>query len=383
MKAYAILRGFPGLGRVISGFELLRHLENQYKAIVKVSTYFQGDRYINTKGYSSSVKVDEKDISSIGIISVSKSGEKIIEDIVSFNPDIVIIDGEPILLQNLKNSHLNLYIVSLLNPFDINNPYNQKSSQDFFRYMYSFADLSIVHGLWEENKPTNFNDYISVNSIVRDSISKVSLSENSNSIVCLLGGGSKSVNNGFTLGTIEIAKQVVDVAILNEQLDFTIYTSDEIIKNKITNYIITKGDDIKNLKVVSRISDEREIYSKASLIIARAGRNTISELLTMNMPSIIIPTTANFRGTEQLTNCTRIESFNFPNIKAHHLDSGSDVLNQKMLQLFNTSSSRKNEVFIPGNKKAIDALLAIMNRQSSNNLIELGPNEIIIKTNNI
>lgn len=374
MKVYAVLRGFPGLGRVIAGFELLRHLESHYKAIIKVSTYFQGDGYINTKGYSSSIKVDEKDVSSVGIISVSKSGEKIIEDIVSFNPDIVIIDGEPILLQNLKISYPNLQIVSLLNPFDINNPHNQKSSKDFFSYMYSFADLSIVHGLWEEKKPINFKNILSINSIVRDSIPAILPSENSNSIICLLGGGSKSVNSGFTSGTIEIAKQVIDLAISNEKLDFTIYTSDEIIKNKITNHIKAIEFDFKNLKVVGSITDEKEIYSKARLVIARAGRNTISELLTISMPSIIIPTTANFRGSEQLTNCTRIESFNFPNIKAHNLDSGSDMLNQKMLQLLNTSFTKKNEVFVPGNKKAINALLAMMNRQSSDNLIELGTN---------
>ena len=374
MKVYAVLRGFPGLGRVIAGFELLKHLENTCNAIVKVTTYLQGDSYINTKGYSSSIKVDEKDISSVGIISVSISGEKIIKDIVSFNPDIVIIDGEPILLQNLKISYPNLYIVSLLNPFDVNNPHNQKSSQDFFSFMYSYADLSIVHGLWEEKKPINFKNYLSINSVIRDSIPAISPSENSNSIICLLGGGSKSVNSGFTSGTIEIAKQVIDIAISNENLDFTIYTSDEIIKNKITNYIKTIEFDIKNLNVVGSITDEREIYSKARLVIARAGRNTISELLTINMPSIIIPTTANFRGSEQLTNCTRIESFNFPNIKTHNLDSGSDVLNQKMLQLFNTSSSKKKEVFVPGNKKAINAILTMMNRQTSDNLIELGTN---------
>jgi len=374
MKVYAVLRGFPGLGRVIAGFELLRHLENHYKAIIKVSTYFQGDSYINTKGYSSSIKVDEKDVSSVGIISVSNSGEKIIEDIVSFNPDIVIIDGEPILLQNLKISYPNLQIVSLLNPFDINNTHNQKSSQDFFSYMYSYADLSIVHGLWEEKRPINFKNFLSINSIVRDSIPAILPSENSNSIVCLLGGGSKSVNSGFTSGTIEIAKQVIDLAISNEKLDFTVYTSDVIIKNKITNHIKAIEFDIKNLKVVGGITDEMEIYSKARLVIARAGRNTISELLTISMPSIIIPTTANFRGSEQLTNCTKIESFNFPNIKAHNLDSGSYMLNQKMLQLLNTSFAKKNEVFVPGNKKAINALLAMMNRQSSDNLIELGTN---------
>ncbi|MBI9060140.1 MAG: hypothetical protein JEZ01_20400 [Labilibaculum sp.] len=374
MKVYAVLRGFPGLGRVIAGFELLKHLENKFNAIVKVSTYLQGDSYINTKGYTSSIEIDEKDISSVGVISVSKSGEKLMEDIVSFNPDIVIIDGEPIFLQNLKISYPNLYIVSLLNPFDVNNPYNQKSSQDFFSYMYSFADLSIVHGLWEEQKPNNFKDYLSVNSIIRDSIPTISFSEKSNSIVCLLGGGSKTVNSGFTYGTIEIAKQVIDIASFNENFDFTIYTSDKDIKNKIINYLKYKELSVENIRIIDSISDEREIYTNARLVIARAGRNTISELLTMNMPSIIIPTTANFRGSEQLCNCRKIESFNFQNIKTHHLDSGAEDLNHKMHKLFNTSVDIKNEVFIPGNLKAIEKILAIMKKKSPGNSIALSTN---------
>lgn len=349
MKIYAILRGFPGLGRVIAGIELIKYFEQSHNAQIKISTYSQGEAYIKSKGYSTSIKVDEKDISSVGIISVSKSGEKIIEDILSFNPDIVLIDGEPILLHNLKISYPELYIVSLLNPFDINNPHNSKSSQDFFTHMYSNADLSIVHGLWREEKPINFKDFTSINSIVRNSISDISFSRDSKTIVCLLGGGSKSVNSGFTTGTIEIAKQVIDIAHVNKELKFKIYTSDHNIKNEILKYVSSCNSFDENISVIEHITDETKIYSEARLVIARAGRNTISELITMNIPSIIIPTTANFRGSEQISNCKKIESGNYPNIKAHYLECGSDALNNKMRQLINSMFIQNKMNFIPGN----------------------------------
>ena len=371
MKIYAVLRGFPGLGRVIPGVELLSHFEKKHNACIKISTYFQGESYIKSKGYNTSVVVDEKDTSSVGIISVSKSGERIIEDILSFNPDIVIIDGEPILLHNLKISYPKLQIVSLLNPFDINNPHNLKSSQDFFTYMYSYADLSIVHGLWREEKPTDFKGYISINSIVRDSISTISNSNLSNTIVCLLGGGSKSVNSGFTSGTIEIAKQVIDVAIINKDLSFTIYTSDENIKNEILGYASTCDSTIKNISIVERISDEQVIFSQAKLVIARAGRNTISELITMNMPSIIIPTIANYRGSEQLSNCKVMERSKYPFIRAHYLESGSTTLNDKMLQLINTIVVKNKNNFKPGNNKAVEIIMNTIKNNKSDYLPEV------------
>ena len=371
MKIYAVLRGFPGLGRVIAGIELLKYFEENFNADIKISTYFQGESYIKSKGYNTSVTVDEKDTSSIGIISVSKSGERIIEDIILFNPDFVVIDGEPILLHNLKISYPNLCVVSLLNPFDINNPHNLKSSQDFFRHMYSHANLSIVHGLWREEKPINFKNFISINSIVRNTIPSISVSNLSNSIVCLLGGGSKLINSDFTSGTISIAKQVIDVAAINKDLSFTIYTGDENIKKEILGYISSFKYTIENISIVERICDEKVIYCQAKLVIARAGRNTISELISMNMPSIIIPTTANFRGSEQLSNCKAIERSKYPNIIVHYLKSGTTALNNKMSRLINSSVVTNKGHFKPGNNKAVEIIMNTIINNKSDYLIEV------------
>ena len=72
------------------------------------------------------------------------SGGAIINDIEIFNPDYVLIDGEPLLLTTIKLRFPKLKVVALLNPFDIENPSNQLSSQLFFRDCYSKADISIA-----------------------------------------------------------------------------------------------------------------------------------------------------------------------------------------------------------------------------------------------
>lgn len=360
MKIFAILRGFPGLGRVISGVELLKHFEKENQAEIKLVTYFKGIEYIKTNDLHSVVDVHEKDVSSIGIIPVSESGEAIIREIIEFKPDVLIIDGEPLMIYNLKNIYPNLKIVSLLNPFDVNNPHNQESSSKFFLSMFSHADISIVHGLWNENKPEGFDKYISVNSIVRNSIPRLVCNQDSNNIVCLLGGGSKSNSSAFLESTFEIAMQVLNLSNLNKHFKFRIHTSDDIIKNKLLEYI--NSDFIKycNVSIFSHITSEIDLYSDAKLVIARAGRNTISELLAMNMPSIIIPTSANFRGSEQMSNCCFINSLDSNIIKTHALEDKISSLNEKFNKIL-TNIKDEGKKFKSGNKEVVRYILENVN----------------------
>ena len=111
MKIVAIFRGFPGLGRVVSGVEIIKQIHSQYNAQVKIFTYLQGYEYTKMIFPSTENIIAENDISSIGIIPVSSSGEKIIDEIELFYPNFVLIDGEPLLLQTIKLRFPNLKIV--------------------------------------------------------------------------------------------------------------------------------------------------------------------------------------------------------------------------------------------------------------------------------
>ena len=358
MKIFTILRGFPGLGRVIAGVEIVQALKTQYNAKVNIVTYLQGAEYLKTQGINSILDINEHDISSIGIIPVSIGGEAIIREIEVFLPDLIILDGEPLLLKSIKLNFPDIKLVSLLNPFDINNPHNQKSSRLFFLDLYKYADLSIVHGLWNEKKPKSFNNFKSINSIVRNSIQKIKYNNDSTNIVCLLGGGAKSVNSGFFNSTIEIAKQVLDISRRYPMYTFEVYTSDSNIKKQLFHFINNKSIVYHNVKIYSDIVNEYILYNNARVVIARAGRNTISELLQINMPSIIIPTTSNFRGSEQLENCKFVESSKYNNMTVHYLDEGSGSLNKIFLKLLNVRKTDSS--FFAGNKEAIESIIELL-----------------------
>jgi hypothetical protein len=123
MRVVAILRGFPGLGRVIAGIELLDLLKKNYAAEIHLFTYMQGSSYAQSLGFQVNAPVDYRDLSSIGITPVSRYGESIIECIKTLPADLVIIDGEPLFIELLKLLRLKCKIISLLNPFDIKNPF--------------------------------------------------------------------------------------------------------------------------------------------------------------------------------------------------------------------------------------------------------------------
>ena len=51
MKALGIFRGFPGLGRVVSGVSILEALRDTYGFKVRAVSYLQGNEYLKTKGF--------------------------------------------------------------------------------------------------------------------------------------------------------------------------------------------------------------------------------------------------------------------------------------------------------------------------------------------
>ena len=50
-KILGIFRGFPGLGRVIAGVSLLETLRDNYDCDVRVISYLQGTKYLESRGY--------------------------------------------------------------------------------------------------------------------------------------------------------------------------------------------------------------------------------------------------------------------------------------------------------------------------------------------
>jgi hypothetical protein len=303
MKVIGILRGFPGLGRVVSGVEILHQFEKQLGAKVKLFTYLQGYEYAKDCFNTSNI-ASERDISSIGIIPVSQSGEIIIDEIEVFNPDLILIDGEPLLLIAIKLRFPKIKVITLLNPFDVENPHNKLSSQLFFKDCYAKADLAIVHGIWQVEKPFEFcKEFISTNTILRSEIINIEPIPCRNKIVCVLGGGTVNGSDIFFENTLNISKKAILIA--NHYPDFQI----EIFcsSTKIFEHVSILEGIPSNVVTHKTLKTPKEIFATAKLVIARAGRNTISELLHLKIPSLLFATSCNIRGSEQQTNLEKVQ----------------------------------------------------------------------------
>lgn len=355
MKIAGIFRGFPGLGRVVSGVELITHFKDHYKADIRVFSYLQGEKYLNKKGFTTNHSVSDHDFSSIGIIPVSTYGEFIFNQIADFNPDIVIIDGEPLLLQSLRVVYPNLKIVALLNPFDVHNPYNQSSSSLIFNDMYSKANLAIVHGFWKLEKPYKYNEFLSINTIIRKEILSIKPTYSENKICCILGGGTVNSKPEFKEKSIAIAHKCIQLADFLSDFEIHIFCSNNSIYKEVA-----KKDTPSNTFIHANIEVCTEYYTNSKLIIARAGRNTISEVLYLGIPAIVIPTGCKFRSKEQKTNAEIVEIIGSNKIVNVSEDIDlNELITQCGILLKNSNPSSPN--WIPGNVPAIAKILNLFN----------------------
>lgn len=355
MKIAGIFRGFPGLGRVVSGVELITHFKDHFNADIRFFSYLQGEKYLSQKGFTSDHSVSEHDYSSIGIIPVSSYGEYIFNQIADFEPDIVIIDGEPLLLQSLRLVYPNLKIVALLNPFDVNNPYNQSSSSLIFNDMYSKANLAIVHGFWRLKKPDKYNEFVSLNTIIRKEVLSIKPTFSKNKICCILGGGTVNSKVEFQEKSITIAYKCIQLADVFRDFEIHIFCSNKQIYNEVI-----KNKKQSNTFIHTNIEDCNEYYSDSKLIITRAGRNTISEVLYLGIPTIVIPTGCIYRSKEQKTNAEIIESIS--SNKIVNIDEDIE-LNELITQceMLLKNDKQNSQIWIPGNVQAIDQIFNLFN----------------------
>ena len=73
-KILGILRGFPGLGRVVSGVSILETLRDSYGYDVKIISYLQGNKYLYSRDYNNLNEVTPMDYCSIGLLPTNKMG---------------------------------------------------------------------------------------------------------------------------------------------------------------------------------------------------------------------------------------------------------------------------------------------------------------------
>lgn len=349
MKVLGIFRGFPGLGRVVSGVSLLETLRDQYNCEIEIISYLQGNRYLESKGYKGLREAIPMDYCSIGLLPTNKMGVHINDRIRSFSPDLIIVDGEPLILHSIKISHPTIKVVCLLNPADVDNPHNDKEAMDYFNHLYSLADLAIVHGLRTPIPSYTYNKIISVPTILRAEILNIR-NIPSNDIYCILGGGTVNVGYQFESSTVSIAN--ICKNLVNKLPDYNMHI---ICSSQNIFDALNESKDAVNVILHKDVLSAKDYYSNAALVITRSGRNTLSELAYLGVPALSFVTGDSYRCIEQEQN---LNSISAKNISSVNSDIPLEDIYEKALFLI--TQGQTNNEYKAGNESAIKEILSLI-----------------------
>lgn len=348
MKILGIFRGFPGLGRVVAGVSLLEELRDRYGYRIKIISYLQGKDYLERKGYNGIPMVCPADYCSIGLLPTNNFGVYIADTIKSFSPDIILIDGEPLILHSIKISFPQIKVVVLLNPSDVENPTNDKEAMDFFNAYYSMADFAIIHGLKEPIIiPSEYGAFITIPTILRREIIDLQSTKHSNNIFCILGGGTINTGVDFIESTIRIGKMIKDLARLVPE-----YTYHILCGSKNIYDFLQEEDTPINVSLHEQILLPEDYYTIADAIITRSGRNTLSELAYLGIPTIAFITGDKYRVVEQTNNS---RSLGFHNIVTMDSYSTVEEVAVSLKNILNNDVC-SGTLFRPGNIIALEKI---------------------------
>ena len=301
MRVLGVFRGFPGLGRVIGGVELLEALRQDHGCEVHAFTYLQGASYAQQRGIEVLHDVPVQDISPIGVLPTGRACAELSEWIEKFLPELVVVDGEPLILHALRVRFPQLRIVALLNPADISNPDNYPVSMDYFREMYRQADCCIVHGLRELGQGELTANAVSIPTIVRSEVAGI-VRNPAKKIYCVLGGGTVNVDAAFMETTLALAKLAIFASRRFTEYGFEILCGCRSVAVEVAKLL--QNDD--KVIVRSDIASPSSIFPDATLVITRAGRNTLSELRLLGIPGIAVVSGCRFRKHEQAQNAAEL-----------------------------------------------------------------------------
>lgn len=355
MKIFGVFRGFPGLGRVVSGVSLLNELRKKGYEVSGYS-YMQGKDILNNFDIKSILDQDPlvSNITEIGLNPISKVAGELINKILSEKPDLVIIDGEALLTSTLSLVYPKEKILTLLNPTDLHNSSLPESTIAFYKEHYLSSGSAIVHA--PSLDPDNFKNNNSncnlhlINTILRDEILQLKDNINKDNIVGILGGGCANSSENFYNSTLNIGEKIIETAKRLSDENFLIYCNDTKIKNRLNE----KAIDLKNMEIIDNYTKPKDIYSNAKLIMCRAGRNTISELLHLQTPSILFSSKGDFRSKEQDENIDIACSINPLKMRKSSLDETTDEIINKINSLI--EDQRRGSEFTPGNNRALEII---------------------------
>jgi len=335
-----VLRGTPGLGRVVASVELARSLEESFDVSCFFVTYGNGLAYLEALHAQCAVQIDRQDIMSLGIQPVSASAERILELVRTLRIDCVVIDGEPLMVLAIKVGLPGVPIVSVMNPSDWCNAQLPASTSDFFRFCYGASDYRIVHGL--ERLASEESNVLSTSTIIRSGVLTLSSVERPNVVSVVFGGGTTCATSAFHESCQAFVRVVLDAARYETSLVFKVFLSG-------ARFPYEEADVPANVVMVKNIATASEVYD-CEVVVARAGRNTTSEILFLRKKAVLFSVVGEHRSGEQRRNAAVAETLGSQAVRfLESYDGRSLCAEIRQLQRISTAGSE----FIPGNTEAL------------------------------
>jgi len=214
------------------------------------------------------------------------------------------------------------------------------------KWISKFADKILIS--WEESK-NNFppKKTILTGNPLRNEIFSTKTNNfnffNDLPIIYVTGGSQGS--NNINLCLFEIISKILKFANLIHQTGSSTVTNDyekalkvkkKLPKKLYTNYIVREhiyGEEIG------------EVFNKASFIISRAGANTVTELLALGKPSILIPIPWS-SNNEQYKNAQVLENIGLTSIITQQ-ELNPDILYDKILSMLNSINNKMGVNQVP------------------------------------
>lgn len=223
-------------------------------------------------------------------------------------PSALVVDGEPLILPVLRTFFAGP-IVAMVNPAELAG--RDSTEKEIFLTFLRSADAMICNSLeatqvsrpWPQSNlaavelPPLVRREVLAARVARQMRTQMQRrSKESPLVAAVLGGGSMN-DPAMELATRRIAANIVEVATSLPNAHFSVYSSDPSVQDLLAGAPTNVRQHLPDTCATA--------MGEASVVIARAGRNTIAEILTIGVPGILIPTdTLGLRGREQRRNAT-------------------------------------------------------------------------------
>ena len=362
-----VCRGYPGLGKVMGAYAVDTMLRERLGSNTTslFFSYFQGFQYLRSRSRPVVDLLAHCPPFEPGrfCAPLGPETELLVEELERFQPDLVVNDGEPYLI-DVTAELMGIPTVVLAHPLDLHNPMNSCIGINSFRYFYSKAALVIAHGM--ERLPSDRLELggragrvLEVNTIVRPALLKFAARPRSNNtgaatLACVLGGGTRNASRDFFESTVKLGEWTIR-ACNDLKIDtLSVFCADQVVHDRLASIASPRSRVILEAEPM----DIAEVLSQADLVVGRSGRNLMSELVTLGKRGLAVPCQGpKHRASGQMKAALEAVGLN-ANLRLAELADGYQAFRDQLAQT--RDAAYRPCVWQPGNLPAAEAIAALM-----------------------